>query len=282
MRDLKRPQQKTTKVRRNRRKKQKQPLNLRPLLHRILRISVASISGTLIVVGGFFSIQLLMASDLFRVETITATGGRQLSAEQIAVLSDIKPGINTFDLDLVLIGRKIAENPWIKTARVERIFPQQVAISVTERRPLAIINLGYLYYLDRHGEVFKLLDGADRLDFPVITGFEADKLEEKESESEQDLQRIVALLEHLQQREGFGIDQVSEIHRDPGGSLHLFTLENGVRIRLGREQFAQKLDRLERIYAQLEPQLPILDYIDLNVDEKVIVRIERPVTAARG
>ncbi len=282
MRDLKRQQQNQTKVRHNRTKKKKQPLKLRKLLHRILRISVASISGALLVVGGFFSIQLLMASDLFRVESILAKGGKQLTEQQVVVLSDIKPGINTFDLDLGLIGRKIAENPWIKTARVERIFPQQVVIRVEERSPLAIINLGYLYYLDRHGEVFKLLDGADQLDFPVVTGFDSAKLEQQDQQSERDLQRVVSLLQHLKQRQMFGMGQVSEIHRDAGGSLNLYTLDGGVRIRLGRDEFAKKLDRLERIYALLSPQLPILDYIDLNVDEKVIVRIERPATAARG
>ena len=60
------------------------------------------------------------------------------------------------------------------------------------------------------------------------------------------------------------------------------TLEGGVKVRLGREAFGNKLDRLERIYAELQPRLPILDYIDLNVDEKVIVRIERPKQAAKS
>jgi cell division protein FtsQ len=282
MRDLKRPQSKSTKVRQNRRKTEKQPLKLRKLLHRVLRISVASCSGALIVVGGFFAVQLLMVSDLFRVDAILTKGGQQLSGEQIVALSDIRPGVNTFDLDLDLIGRKIAENPWIKTARVERIFPQQVVISVVERQPLAIINLGYLYYLDRHGEVFKLLDSADRLDFPVVTGFNAEKLQQQEPQSVKGLRQVVTLIDQLQQRELFGLDQVSEIHRTNAGSFNLRTLEGGVRVRLGRDAFARKLDRLERIFAQLQPRLPILDYIDLNVDEKVIVRIERPTTAARG
>lgn len=282
MRDLKRQPKKTSKVRQNRRKQEKQPLKLRKLLHRILRISVVSCSGALLVVGGFFAVQLLMASDLFKVESIIARGGRQLTERQLVALSDIKPGVNTFHLDLELIGRKIAENPWVKTARVERIFPQQVVISVEERQPLAIINLGYLYYLDRHGEVFKLLDGADRLDYPVVTGFDSVKVQQQDPRSSAALQRIVALLEHLQQRRLFGVDQVSEIHRDASGGLNLFTLDAGVKVRLGRGDYARKLNRLARIYAQLRPRLPILDYIDLNVDEKVIVRIDRPLNPARS
>lgn len=282
MRDLKRQENSKNKVRKNRPKNKKQPLKLRKLLHRALRIGVTSFSGALIVVGGFFTIQLMMASDLFRIDQIDVNGGRHLSQEQLVALSDIRPGLNTFELDLALIGRKIAENPWVKEARVERIFPCEVVISVVERQPVAIINLGYLYYLDSQGEVFKVLDAADKLDFPILTGFDYQKVEQRDPQVTEDLQQVVALLADLRGRELFSLDQISEIHRNPSGSLSLFTLDAGVKVRLGREDFAKKIDRLERIYAQLKPRLPILDYIDLNVDEKVIVRIERPANAAKG
>ncbi len=78
------------------------------------------------------------------------------------------------------------------------------------------------------------------------------------------------------------MSQISEIHRETGGSFALFTVNGAVKVKLGRDNFTEKLDRLERIYAQLQPRLPILDYIDLNVNEKVIVRIERSAKAARG
>jgi len=283
MRDLKRQQNKTVKVRQNRRKQQeKKPLRLRKLLHRLLRIGVVSFSAVLLLFGGFFSVQLLMTSDLFRIDRISATGGQHLSQEQIVALSDIQTGVNTFKLDLDLIGRKIAENPWVREARVQRIFPRQVEITVEEREAVAIINLGYLYFLDRHGEVFKVLEGDDDLDFPVITGFDYQKVQEHDPQTARELKKIVALLADLQQREQFGLAQLAEINRDAGGGLSLFTLNAGVRIKLGREDYQRKLDRLERIYAQLQPRLPILDYIDLNVDEKVIVRIERTATAAKG
>jgi len=282
MRDLKRQQNKTARVRQNRRKQQKKPLRLRKLLHRLLRVGVLSFSVVLLLVGGFFAVQLLMTSDLFRIDRISVDGGHHLSQEQIIALSDIRTGMNTFKLDLDLIGREIAENSWVREARVQRIFPRQVEINVEEREAVAIINLGYLYFLDRHGDVFKVLEADDNLDFPVITGFDYQKVQEHEPQTAIELKRIVGLLADLQQREHFGLAQLAEIHRDAGGSLSLFTLNAGVRIKLGREGFKGKLDRLERIYAQLKPRLPILDYIDLNVDEKVIVRIERTASAAKG
>jgi len=275
MRDLKKNQKKSKKIRQNRRKKQKKPISWRKLLHRTLRVGVTVFSAVLLLVGGFFVTQLLLASDLFRVEQVTAQGNSRLTEQQIAALSDIQVGINTFSLDLGLIGRKIEENPWVQQAHVRRIFPRQVVINLKERQPVAIINLGYLYYLDEQGEIFKVLDAADSLDYPIITGFNYAKAQGHDAEYAQRLRQIVGLLTDLSERNKFNLDQVSEIHHEDVGGLSLFTLEGGVKVKLGYANYSKKLDRLERIYTQLQPKLQMLDYIDLNVDEKVIVRIER-------
>ncbi len=282
MRDLKRQPTVKRKLRQNRKKQQKKPLNLRKFLHRALRIGVVSFSGLLIVVGGVLMVQLLLASDVFRIEQISVQGGHHLSDQKVVALSDIRTGMNTFSLDLALIGSKIEENPWVREARVQRIFPRQVDVQIEERQPVAIVNLGYLYYLDGQGEVFKVLEATDQLDFPVVTGFDYQKVKQCDRTCASDLKLVVALLEELQDRQLFGLEQISEVHREPSGNFALYTLNGGVKVRLGREDFANKLDRLERIYAELQPRLQILDYIDLNVDEKVIVRIERPTQAARG
>lgn len=282
MRDLKSHQQKTKKVRRNRRKQERKPLEVRKFLHRALRVGVALFSTALLVVGGFFLVQLLMASDMFRIDAIDVAGNARLSREQIVLLSDIEPGVNTFSLDLGIIGHKIEENPWVKQARVQRIFPRQVKITLVERKPVAIINLGYLYYLDDHGEIFKVLDSSDQLDFPVVTGFDYERAQQHEADYAQLLKQIVTLIADLKQRKILNLAQISEIHRTAGNGLTLLTMNGGVAIKLGWDHFARKIDRLEQIYAQLQPKLPILDYIDLNVDEKVIVRIQRSKTSAKS
>ena len=281
MRDMKQ-QKKGQKLRQNRRKVNKQPVDLRKLLRRLLHVCVFGLSAVLLVVGFTVLIQLLLASDLFRVESIQVEGNTLIERDVIVGLSDIKAGDMTFDLDLELIGRKIAENPWVRDAHVSRIFPRQVAIRTVERVPKAIINLDYLYYLDDRGEVFKVLSQGDSLDYPVITGFNRDALQENDPENTRQLKRIVALIENLEQREIFPLREVSEIHRDDSGGMTLFTRQAAVKVRLGRCDYEEKIDRLERIYPKLETRLSMLDYIDLNVDQRVIVRVERTATQARG
>jgi len=282
MRDLKKNQKTTKRVRGNRLKRRKKPLDWRKLLHRTLRIGVTFFSAVLLVVGGFFVTQLLLASDLFRVERVEVQGNDRLSKGQVVALSDLEIGINTFNLDIGLIGRKIEENPWVESARVQRIFPRQIMINIEERQPVAIVNLGYLYYLDKQGEIFKVLDATDSLDYPIVTGFNYAKAQAHNAEYAQQLKQAVKLLADLSQRKLFSLEQVSEIHFEANGGLSLFTLAGGVKIKLGQTDYKRKLNRLERIYAQLQPKLQMLDYIDLNVDEKVIVRIERPKQMAKS
>ena len=282
MHDLKSHTQKRKKVRGNRTRKKSKKINYRAIFHRTLKISVTVFSAGLIVVSGFFLVQFMMVSDLFRVNEVEVSGNARINQKQAVALSDIQYGVNTFHLDLDMIGHKIEENPWIKEARVQRVFPRKVRISVTERHPVAIINLGYLYYLDEQGEIFKLLDGEDSLDYPVITGFDYDKAQDHDPAYVGQLKTIVALINELEAHTTLNLKQISEFHKSKDGGLTMFTINGGVEIRMGWAGFERKINRLEKIYHKLEPKLNILDYIDLNVDEKVIVRIEQPRQVAKS
>ncbi len=56
----------------------------------------------------------------------------------------------------------------------------------------------------------------------------------------------------------------------------------GVPVLFGHGDFAVKLDRLERIYGELEPRLTALQYIDLNVADRVIVKVDPKYAAGRN
>ena len=160
------------------------------------------------------------------------------------------------------------------TASVERIFPSEVSIRVTERTPRAVVNLGYLYYADASGEIFKLLEPEDKLDYPLITGLDRSYVLEKPDAAHRNLKEATVLLEDLAGRKRFNLDDVSELHFDQTEGFIVYTYYAGVPIRMGWGNFTSKLDRLERIYRDLEPRLSTLRHIDLNVADRVIVKLE--------
>jgi len=262
--------------------KRKRPRDWRRLLQRALRVAVAAVSVTFIVGGAVVAARMLAASDFMRVARVHVENTQRTSEEEIAALSDIKIGDRIFELDLEMIAARIEENPWVRQARVDRIFPQDVRIRVAEREPRAIVNLGYLYYVDGGGEVFKMLDGRDRLDYPVITGMERDELLDNPPQAQQRLRRAISLLGELEQRRHFNIEAVSEIHLDSRRGIALYTYRSAVPVYLGEEDYAAKLDRLERIYKELEPRLAVLEYIDLQVPDRIIVRRDAGTASTGG
>ena len=280
MNDLKSHKQK--KIKSNRRKQEKQPRDWKKLFHCALRICIASGSGFLLASGALLTVQFLLESGYFGVEQIRVEQQVRVSEGDILDASDIEIGDSLFDLELHMIGRKIEEHPWIESAEVERSFPNQVVIRVREREARAIIDLDYLYYVDRNGEVFKMLDSSDALDYPVISGIDRQYLLDNPDKTEGCVKLALRLMDQLERREIFTLDQVSEIYYDQQDGLTLYTRVGGVPVRMGEDSFATKLNRLEAIYEDIEPRLLALKYIDLNVTDRVIVKLDVKRTSGRS
>jgi cell division protein FtsQ len=273
---------KPPKVKLNKRKQEKQPRDWRKLFHRILRISLFAGSATLAVAAALLGIQLLRESDYFTVRNVRVIAQSRVSEQEIAGASDIRIGASIFDLDLAMIGRRIEENPWIARAEVIRSLPDEVVISVVEHQPRAVIQLDYLYYVNAAGEVFKLLDSGDRLDYPIITGINRQFLLDRPADGQAWLRQALALVGELEGRRLFNLADVSEIQIDLQDGLVVHTRQHGVPILFGQDDFTGKLDRLEKIYGDLEPRLTALHYIDLNVADRIIVKVDPKYAAGRN
>jgi cell division protein FtsQ len=272
----------TKSVRRNRRKKQKQPLPWKQLLARLLRVTVFCCSVTFLLFGAVLGGRLLLGSGFFAVTTVRVENNQRLLLDEVLALSDIEQGSNIFDLDLDMIGGKIEENPWVASAHVERVFPNEVTIRIEERQPQAIVRLGTLYYVDVNGEIFKMLDAGDRLDYPLISGIDRQLLLDQPEQARELLLGALGLLTELAGRTVFSLDQVSELRVTSQEGITLYTYRGGVPVRFGQNGYRTKLDRLERIYRELQPRLAAIDYIDLNVVERVIVKLESHRNRGRG
>lgn len=283
MKDLKAPSQaKAKKTKANRRKREKKPRNWKKFFHVLLMVTVRLGSVVLLVSGAFLVGQMLFQSGYFNVEKVRISGQQRVSEEEVLAQSDVEFGTNIFDLDLEMIGTKIAENPWIASAQVERAFPREVLVRVIEREPRAIVNLDYLYYVDDTGEIFKTLVPEDSLDYPVITGIDRKAMLERPEEARRMVGEALTLVQALAGRSRFNLAQVSELQVDPAEGLIMYTLVGGIPVRMGFGNFDTKLDRLEHIYSELEPRLLGLKYIDLNVTDRVIVKLDPRMVTGKG
>jgi len=272
MRDFANSTYQRKKVTPNKVKVQRKPLNLKKYLRPLVRIATG-LAALVLVGGGLYgSYRVLASTTFFSLKTIEVSNSKRLTRDEILGLAGIEPGKDLLRMNLKHMGEHILQNPWVETVRINRYFPSAISISVTEREPLAVVNMGYIYYLDKKGTVFKVLNQGDKLDFPVVTGFSEEDLTSDPKGTKEALEAICQLLKILHEKGAFILADVSEIHYDKGYGFTLFTAAGALPVKVGSGDFPAKVERFARIYRNLMVQLPSIHYIDLDYNDKIIVK----------
>lgn len=217
--------------------------------------------------------RLASAYVILPLEAIEIRGNlKHLSKEQVEALTGARRGESLLSLRIGRMGETISRNPWVSHARIRRYFPGTLLVEIEERVPVAIVNMGYLYYLDAKGEIFKPLTSGDPMDFPVITGFVETDLAQDRKRVQEHFQTVLGLMGLLRTSGVMSLDEVSEIHYDKGNGFTIYALHGGVPVRLGHDGFPSKLARLGRIYRQLQAGSSPPLFIDLDYPDRIIVR----------
>jgi len=272
MRDLHAKKQRVPHNRVKKAPKQRKPVNWRPLVKGGARFLGAAALCSALGFGGWELYGLASRTTLLRLASIEVTPLKRVSRDEIVTLAGIRPGDSMLGLDLGAVVARLSKNPWLEQVQVRRYFPHTLSITLSERTPQAVANVGCLYYLDEKGVLFKSLAEGDRLDFPLITGFTAEELAKDPKGCQDALKSALQLIGTLKKGGVFSLDDISEIHYSKGYGFTLFTMEGGVPVKLGNGDFSDKLTRLAGIYKELQPQMQALDYIDLDYADKIIVK----------
>lgn len=183
------------------------------------------------------------------IDSITIEGPFQrVSALHIeeAISDELQNGFLSANLS-VIQGLVIAL-PWIDRANVERRWPAEIKISVTEQVPAAC--WGERGLLNTRGELFVTDVRHVPAELPRLSGPEEQS-------------GIVAMryLEIREQLIPIGLD-VRRVHVDARGSWEM-TLQNGVEVRLGRRDIEQRthlfLDIVANIVSSREADIEFVD-----------------------
>jgi cell division septal protein FtsQ len=272
VRDFAKPSYQRKKVAPNKVKITRKPRDFTKLLRPLKYTATGLIAVTLasgIIYGCYRAVSKVTVCSLKSIEVSTA---KHLTREEILGLTGVEPGKDLLRMNLKRMGEQLLQNPWVETVRINRYFPDSVTISITEREPIAIVNMGFIYYLDKKGKVFKVLNQGDKLDYPVVTGFSAEELGNDPKGSAEALETTCKLLEILRSKGSFILADVSEIHYDKGFGFTLFTASGALPVKVGSDDFAAKVERFARIYKDLMVQMPSIRYIDLDYNDKIIVK----------
>jgi cell division protein FtsQ len=211
----------------------------------------------------------------FALASIEVNGNRRISRGEVLQWAGIKEPAGIWDVTPDLARARLQSHPWIQRAKVQREFPNRLSIEIGERRPVAVVRLHELNYVDRGGRILGPLRDGDSPDFPLITGLEEAKPSGFASVG---VRRALRLLRLCQRLHCF--NAISEVHVDQDRGLTVFPLHPATAVVLGSGGWREKLARSARVFAAWEGQVERLAAVDVSFRDMVVVKLraERPDT----
>jgi cell division septal protein FtsQ len=243
---------------------------------RLLRLTLV---GAITLFAGSRAVALLHQTDLLRVSQINVRDNSRLSIAEVVTLLDGLKGRHMLALDLGEWRRRLLRSSWIEDATVRRILPSTVEVTVVERRPLGISRLGdRLYLVDPAGVVIDEYGPAYReIDLPIIRGLVGPSETQEFAVDAERAALAARVLSSLSRRDI--ADRISEVDvTDPYNAAVILEGDPAI-IKLGREDFLERLQSYLELSAALRERVPAIDYVDLRFDQRVYVR---PVEAGRS
>jgi cell division protein FtsQ len=292
----------------NARKKEKReelPVKLRAGEARSRRVKFVgslfcfSLSLFLLVLFGWKGVEIVMRKAVYSnprlaIDRIDIETDGVLSPEKIREWARVKKGDNLLSLDLSRLKRDLELHPLIESAAAEKILPRHLRISVTERKPLAVV---YLYrsgasgldrvYLDAAGMVIPPLQNDERNPaadpnpsaLPALTGLNARELRPGASVESP---HIRAALELISQYDRSPVASMTEFRAIDLSSPHTLVahVDPGSEITFSNDNFSRQLTRLQTTLHYARKQNLALASLDLAVGNYVPARWIEPSTNA--
>jgi len=214
----------------------------------------------------------LLSDPYFRVREVEVEGGRKIPREVLLSLTVMEGMPNLFSVKLKDVVKRLESHPWIEQVRVRKVFPHKIVIQVEERKPMAIIQLEELYYVDTQGEIFTPVGDRDEYNYPYVTGLSRRVLEKDPVEAKRLIAKALELLRIVSQEKVPPLEEISEIHMEKVFGIHCFTKAEGVEVKMGWEDFEEKLKRLPLIWSDLRRRGFSAASIDCSDLKRMVVK----------
>jgi cell division protein FtsQ len=214
----------------------------------------------------------LLEDPFFRVRECEVEGNREIPKETILSLAELEGMPNLFTLRLREAAKRLESHPWVEQVNVRKVFPNKVLIQIEERKPIAILQLDELYYVDHKGVIFSPAGDGDLYNYPILTGLTRQFLEKNPVEAKHLITKALDFLKIVDKEKVFPPEEISEIHMEVTFGIQYFTKTEGVEVRMGWDQFGEKLRRLSIIWTDLRKRGLSAVSIDCSDLKRMVVK----------
>jgi cell division protein FtsQ len=232
----------------------------------------------------------------FAIQQVDVQTTGEIAPDQLRRWAGVKPGANLIGLDLAAVKRNLELQPLIASVSVERVLPRTLKIRVTERQPIAQVNVPRadgadgvavaVFQLDADGMVMLPLDPRMCVvpleqvnsELPVITGMNAFQLRVGRRVELPVVQAALQLLVAFDQSPMAGLVDLRRVDVSGTGVLVVTTGQGG-EITFRLDHLDQQLRRWRKIYDYALSRQSTIVSADLAVANNVPVRLALASTA---
>ena len=242
------------------------------------RAAIFAVIAVAALFAGYRSIELVMSAETLTVTRITVSGNARLSKGEVLALLDGLSGRNMLLVSLDEWRQKVLTSPGVEDAALRRVLPGTVDVVIAERQPMGIGRIsGELYLLDQHGGIIDEFGPSHaEFDLPLIDGLAMPKRSRAGAPIVDEERAALAsrVLSSLQGRPELA-GRVSQIDVSDVRDAVVILKNDTTLIRIGDEQFAERLQSYLDLVSALRETVPQIDYVDLRFGERVYVRPQR-------
>jgi cell division protein FtsQ len=212
-------------------------------------------------------------------DNIEISGVHNASRKEVVdVCNDI--GRNVFSLRLDERQMKLEEIPWVESATVMRLLPDRLLVNITERTPVAFVQIGAkIHLIDASGVVLgPPASRQTRYSFPVIHGI-------TETEPLSTRAAVMKIYNRLVSDLGANnVSQLSEVDLSDGEDVKATVNDAGgtVLIHLGAADFLERYKLFAAHIGEWRRQFQKVQSVDLRYEGQIVVNPdgEKPAPSA--
>jgi cell division protein FtsQ len=221
--------------------------------------------------GAVAGARWLLTSPRFAVSTVEVQGTARVPPERVRAAAGIAPGTNIFRIDPTVVAARVQALHEILRADVVRELPNRVTLLVEERRPFTLVSAGRLHWVDEDGRWLGVEDRAVTPPVPVISGLSEEEMAGLTTQPGPRARAALALIRSLLRAGSPLAGAISEIDMSGRDGPVLYTVD-GIEVRLGAEDWEERLARLEGVLAQVAQDGAEVRAIDLRFRDQVVLR----------
>jgi cell division protein FtsQ len=250
-------------------------------------VGTGAVSVLAVVAVSAYAVQSFLERDArFRIagtSNIQATGLAEVSRTEMLPVFGEDVGRNIFFVPLSERRKQLEQIPWVERATVMRLLPDQIRVSVVERKPVAFMRQGaQIELVDPNGVLLTMppaMMSHHHYSFPVVTGIDGrDPLPSRKSRMAM-YQRLIGELDSNNQHLS---DQISEIDLTDPEDARVLMPEQGTDIlaHFGEDHFLERYKRYKAHIAEWRQLYPKLAEVDLRYDQQVVLQMTGGANAA--